>query len=229
MEKESRTYKTIQNARINLLFVILSFFIAFFSRKIFLNTLGVEFVGLTSTLQSVLGFLNLAELGIGTAISVTLFKPLKENNRIEINEIMTLMSYLYRKIGLFILISGFILSIFIPFIFSKFDGSLGIVYLGFYTFLCSSLLTYFINYRQILLSADQKNYIVTKYIQTSNIIKLLIQMWAAAQWKNAYIWIIIELIFSIPYCLILNYKIERTYPWLKTNICKYTEAVKNTH
>lgn len=226
MKKDSRTYKTIQNARVNLFFVILSFLVAFFSRKIFLDTLGVEFVGLTSTLQSVLGFLNLAELGIGTAISVTLFKPLKEKNRTEINEIMTLMSYLYRKIGVFVLISGIVLSIFIPFIFSKFEGSLGIAYLGFYTFLGSSLLTYFINYRQILLSADQKNYVVTKYIQMSNIIKLLIQMWAAAQWKNAYIWIIIELIFSIPYCLILNYKIEKTYPWLKTNVCKYKEAAK---
>lgn len=226
MNKTSRTYKTIQNARVNLLFVILSFLIAFFSRKIFLDTLGVEFVGLTSTLQSVLGFLNLAELGIGTAISVTLFKPLKENNRTEINEIMTLMSYLYRKIGFFVLISGVILSIFIPFIFSKFEGSLGVTYLGFYTFLGSSLLTYFINYRQILLSADQKNYVVTKYIQTSNIIKLLIQMWAAIQWKNPYIWIIIELIFSIPYCLILNYKIGKNYPWLQTNVCKYKDAVK---
>lgn len=226
MEKESRTYKTIQNARVNLLFVILSFLIAFFSRKIFIDTLGVEFVGLTSTLQSVLGFLNLAELGIGTAISVTLFKPLKQDNRTEINEIMTLMSYLYRKIGIFVLISGLILAIFIPFIFSKFEGSLGIVYLGFYAFLCSSLLTYFINYRQILLSADQKNYVVTKYVQTSNIIKLLIQMWAAYQWENAYIWILIELIFSIPYCLILNYKISKTYPWLKTNVCKYKEVVK---
>lgn len=226
MQKDSRTYKTIQNARVNLLFIILSILIAFFSRKIFLNNLGVEFIGLTSTLQSVLGFLNLAELGIGTAISVTLFKPLKQNDRNDINEIMTLMSYLYRRIGVFVLISGIVLSIFLPLIFSEFGDSLGIVYFAFFTFLFSSLLTYFINYRQILLSADQKNYVVTKYIQTSNIIKLLIQMWAANQWGNAYIWILIELVFSIPYCLILNYRIKITYPWLKTNVCKYKEVSK---
>ena len=65
MTSESRVKKSILNARVNLLFIFLSVLIAFFSRKIFINSLGVEFVGLTSTLQSVLGFLNLAELGVG--------------------------------------------------------------------------------------------------------------------------------------------------------------------
>lgn len=226
MDKNSRTYKTIQNAKVNLLFTILSFFIAFFSRKIFINTLGVEFVGLTSTLQSVLGFLNLAELGVGTAIGVALFKPLRQNNETEINEIMSLMASLYRRIGIFVSIGGFILSIFLPYIFSKTQCSYGIVYFCYYAFLISSLLTYFINYKQILLSADQRNYVVTKYLQISNITKLLIQMYCAYQWGNAYIWILIELIFSVPYCIILNYKIHKTYPWLRTDACKYIEATK---
>lgn len=81
MTSDSRVKKSILNARVNLLFIFLSVLIAFFSRKIFINSLGVEFVGLTSTLQSVLGFLNLAELGIGAAIGVSLYKPLADNYR----------------------------------------------------------------------------------------------------------------------------------------------------
>ena len=69
--EESRVKKSLLNARVNLIFYVLILLISFFSRKIFLNCLGVDFVGLTGTLMSLLNFLNLAELGISTAICFT--------------------------------------------------------------------------------------------------------------------------------------------------------------
>ena len=62
---ESRLKKSYLNARVNVLFYFITLFISFFSRKIFLDMLGADFVGLMGTLQNLLGFLNLAELGIG--------------------------------------------------------------------------------------------------------------------------------------------------------------------
>ena len=64
--RESRVKKTILNAQVNLLFYFIFLVLSFFSRKIFLRNLTDDFVGLTSTLQNLLGFLNLAELGIGS-------------------------------------------------------------------------------------------------------------------------------------------------------------------
>ncbi|QWP30285.1 hypothetical protein J5W80_05480 [Akkermansia muciniphila] len=58
--------------------------ISFFSRKIFLNCLGADFVGLTGTLMSLLNFLNLAELGISTAIGYVLYKPIFEHDETRI-------------------------------------------------------------------------------------------------------------------------------------------------
>ena len=68
---ESRLKKSYQNARVNVFFYLVTLFISFFSRKIFLEKLGADFVGLTGTMQNLLGFLNLAELGIGTAMIYT--------------------------------------------------------------------------------------------------------------------------------------------------------------
>ena len=65
---ESRLKKSYLNARVNVLFYFITLFISFFSRKIFLDMLGADFVGLMGTLQNLLGFLNLAELGIGASI-----------------------------------------------------------------------------------------------------------------------------------------------------------------
>lgn len=58
--EESRVKKSLLNARVNLIFYVLILLISFFSRKIFLNCLGADFVGLTGTLMSLLNFLNLA-------------------------------------------------------------------------------------------------------------------------------------------------------------------------
>lgn len=63
-----RTHKSMLNAEVNLIFYFLTLFLAFFSRKIFLDNLGTEFIGLTSTLGNILGYLNLAELGITASI-----------------------------------------------------------------------------------------------------------------------------------------------------------------
>ena len=217
MANESRVKKTILNARVNLTFYFLTLVLSFFSRKIFLGTLGTDFIGLTSTLTNLLSFLNLAELGISTAIGYVLYKPLFEHDQLKINEIISVFGYLYRWVGKIIFFCGCILSIFLPIIFPNTGFNLVIIYFAYYSFLASSLIGYFVNYRQTLLGADQKNYVVTVYFQTVNIIKTLIQITSAYYTGNYYIWIAIELTFGIIYSFILNWKINQVYPWLKSD------------
>lgn len=230
-----RVHKSIKNAKVNLIFYFLSLFFAFFSRDIFLQCLGAEFIGLTGTLGNILGYLNLAELGVGGAISFFLFKPIQSHDRERINEIISVFGFLYRKIGLFILFAGILVSCFFPFIFSKEDIGMGIVYFSFYSFLGSSLIGYFINYRQILLTADQKNYVVAIYFQSAGLVKTALQIFLAYYYRNLYVWVAIEFIFGIIGCIVLNWKINKEYPWLKTNVQsgnlllkKYPEILKNT-
>jgi len=173
-----------------------------------------------------LGFLNLAELGIGSAIGYVLYKPLFDHDQTKINEIISVMGYLYRWIGLIILGGGIILSCFLPLIFPETGFQLPLIYFAYYAFLTSSLIGYFINYRQNLLGADQRNYVVTGYFQTMNIIKTIIQMVSAYYTGNYYLWVAIELTFGIIYSLILNWKINQTYPWLKTEVKRGRELLK---
>lgn len=232
---ESRVQKSLLNARINLVFYFLSLFFAFFSRKIFLDCLGAEFIGLTGTLGNILGYLNLAELGVGAAISFHLFKPLQQYNQQQICEILSVFGYLYKRIGQAILFGGFIISLFFPLIFDKAELSMGIVYFAFYSFLGSSLIGYFINYRQILLSADQKNYLVSIYFQSAGLIKTALQILLAYYYMNLYIWVFIEFLFGVIGCIILNWKINKEYPWLNTSktegkllLKRYPNIIKDT-
>jgi len=212
-----RVKKSIKNAEVNLVFYFLALFLAFFSRKIFLECLGADFIGLNGTLSNILGYLNLAELGIGGSVGYLLYKPLQQKNKENISEILSVFGYLYNWIGGIIFGAGIIISIFFPLIFGNTQLGLGIVYFSFYSILGSSLIGYFINYRQILLSADQKNYLVAIYTQSANLIKILLQIYLAYNYKNLYLWVAIEFIFGIIGCIILNWKINMEYPWLRTH------------
>ena len=212
-----RVHKSILNAEVNVLFYFLSLFFAFFSRKIFLDNLGAEFIGLTGTLNNILGYLNLSELGISAAVGYFLFKPLQNENRQEIQNILSLLGYLYKWIGTIIGVSAFIISLLFPLIFKSANLSLGIIYFAFYSFLGSSLIGYFINYRQILLTADQKNYLVAIYYQSASLVKTALQIYLAYNYKNLYVWVAIEFLFGVIGCIILNWKINKEYPWLNVN------------
>ena len=230
-----RVHKSVLNAEVNLIFYFLTLVLAFFSRRIFLDCLGAEFIGLTGTLGNILGYLNLAELGITACIGYFLFKPLQSNNRQEIQDILSLLGYLYNWIGCIILAGGVLISLFFPLIFSKAELGLGIIYFAYYSFIGSSLIGYFINYRQILLTADQKNYLVAIYFQSANILKTILQIFLAYTYQNLYLWVGIEFFFSIIGCIILNWKINKEYPWLnvdksrgKSLLKQYPEIITKT-
>lgn len=232
---ESRVKKSLTNAKINLLFYIILLFATFFSRKIFIDSLGNEFVGLTSTLQNILGLFNLAELGVSSAIAYSLYKPLFQENRHQIKELISIFGYIYQKVGYLILSIGILVSFILPFLFKKTPLELYLIYFAYYSYLISSLLTYFLNYKQALLTADQKEYVVTAYYQSANILKILIQIYLLLHYKSPYLWLIIELGFSLLYSIILNKRMKQIYPWLACNIKEgkkylryYPEIMKNT-
>ena len=213
----SRVKYALKNIKVNLLFYLLYTFVGFFSRKIFLEYLGDEFLGVVGTLQGVLGFLNLAELGIGTAIGFALYKPLLDNDREQLNKIVSLMGYLYKRVALLVLGIGIICSFFFGYFFDDSTLSLVLILYCFYAFLFSSLLGYLVNFHQTLLQADQKEYIITSYLQTSNIIRLILQTAIAYYYANLYLWITLELVFSIIYSFIIRYRLKQHYPWLDFN------------
>ena len=60
-----RTSKSLKNSQVAIVIQILSLIVGFISRKIFLDFLGTEILGLNTTATSILNFLNIAELDVG--------------------------------------------------------------------------------------------------------------------------------------------------------------------
>ncbi len=230
-----RVHRSIMNIKVGMLFYILSLFLAFFSRRIFLDCLGAEFIGLTGMLMNIMSFLSVAELGIGTSIVYFLYKPLQEDNHDQINEVMSMLAFLYRCIGILIGIIGVIISIFFPWWFNNLTTGLPLVYFAFFSFLASSMAGYIFNYKQLLVSANQKQYLVNSYFQTIGIVQNIAQILLAYYYRNLWLWIVVGLIFTIIGIIIFNHRIQQLYPWLnidlkkgRQNLKKYPEVLKKT-
>lgn len=219
MSGESRVKKTLLNMRINMIAYFIAIIVSFFTRKIFLDQLGAEFMGLSTTINSFLGFLNLAELGVGASIAYYLYKPIFQRDRKSINEIISIMGYLYRWIGSIILFSGIVLSFFLPLIFEKTEFSWIVIYYCFYAQLFSSLIGYFVNYKpSTLFSADQRQYLVNGYFQATQFLMIVIQAVLAIYIRSYLLYITITLLFSIINTIILNWKFKKVYPWVQTDV-----------
>ena len=230
-----RVHRSVMNIKVGLLFYVLSLFLAFFSRKVFLDCLGAEFIGLTDILGNIMTFLSVAELGVGTSIVFFLYKPLQEDNHDKINEIVSMLAYLYRCIGLIIGCIGLVISIFFPWWLGNLETDLFLVYFAFYSFLANSMVGYIFNYRQLLLSANQKQYIVHSYFQTIGLLQSLTQIILAYYFRNLYLWVIVGLVYTIIGCILFNRHIGKEYPWLKIdlqagrrNLKQYPEILKKT-
>ena len=85
------------------------------------------------------------------------------------------------------------------------------------------------------MGADQKNYVVTAYFQSAVLIKTLLQMGLVYYTGNYYLWISLELLLGITYSIILNWKVNQVYPWLKSEVKqgkllfkKYPEVTRYT-
>ena len=230
-----RVHRSVMNIKVGMIFYVLSLFLAFFSRKVFLDCLGAEFIGLTGMLMNIMSFLSVAELGIGTSIVYFLYKPLQEDNHEKINEVMSMLAFLYRCIGAVIGSIGIVVSLFFPWWFDNLTTGLPLVYFAFYSFLGSSVAGYVFNYKQLLVSANQKQYLVSAYFQTIAIVQSLVQILLAYYYRNLWLWVVVGFVFTIIGIIVFNYRIRQLYPWLQVdlkkgheNLKKYPEVLKKT-
>lgn len=221
-----RVHRSVMNIKVGMVFYALSLILAFFSRKVFLDCLGNEFLGLTGMLMNIMSFLSVAELGIGTSIVYFLYKPLQEDNRQKINEVMSMLAYLYRCIGLIIGAGGLLVSLFFPWWYGRLSVGLPLVYFAFYSFLASSVAGYVFNYKQLLVSANQKQYLVNAYFQTIGIVQSLVQILLAWYYRNLWLWVVVGLVFTIIGIIVFNIRIRQLYPWLRINLKEGRQNLK---
>lgn len=234
-EKTTRSRSSAKNAIVSLVYYFISNVFTFVMRTFLINNIGIEYAGLNSLLVSLIGMLNIAELGLSTAVGYSLYKPIAENDYQKMNEILCLYKYLYRIIAVVVGIVGIIITIFIS---SFVTTSINIseVRISFILYLAATVISYLLTFLNVLPSADQKNYLVVRIQSNGKIIKNILQLISIVVFKNFYIWLIIEILASATIYIYTNLRIKKLYEWyepqksltFKELIGRYKDIVKRT-
>lgn len=158
LERTKNSISGIRSGIINKLVVLIAPFIV---RTIFIRTLGMEYLGLNSLFSSILNILNLAELGVGSAIVFSLYSAIANNDEEKICCLMNFYKKVYRIIGIIVIIIGLLI---LPFINVLCNGDIPSdmnIYILFLMYLANTALTYFLYaYKNCLLSAYQQTNIL---------------------------------------------------------------------
>ncbi|MGL5822040.1 MAG: lipopolysaccharide biosynthesis protein [Sarcina sp.] len=221
-----RVENSVKNVKYNFIMYIISMLLGFVSRSFFIRELGIDLLGVNSIIANLLGFLNIAELGISMAITYSLYKPLSDKDNKKIGEIMLLFRHYYRRISFFVLIFGIILSLFLKF-FIKGQESLANVYIYYYLFLVNAVITYLFSYRQTLIIADQREYIITISTNVAKIVKIGIQILILVLFQSYIAWILLEIIFNLGNLLYLAKKCEKLFPEVNFKEKQDIKKIKN--
>ena len=214
--KDTRTANATRNVIFGVINRFVTLVLPFVTRTIVLYLFGASFLGIGTLFSSILSFLSLAELGLGTAIVYTMYRPIAENDYIRLNALLNYYRKLYRIIGLVILVIGTLLVPAVPFLIKK-DPPAGInVYLLYYLYLINSVVSYFFaGYKQSLLAAHQRNDITSNITTGVNLFVQFGQIFILYCTKNFYAYAIIPIIGTLITNALNSYITNKKYPNIK--------------
>ena len=226
----SRTSKGLKNSKVALLYYIIEMVLGFISRTVFIRYIGADVLGLNTTANNLLQFLNLAELGIGTAVAFSLYKPLADDDRQSIYEIISIQGWLYRRIALVVAAGALLLMAFFPVFFKKMELPLWYAYASFGVLLYTALLTYFFNYKQVILTASQQEYKIAYSYKSLMMARNIAQILAIIYLPNGYVWwLVLQVVFGTLATISLHLMVNRTFPYLSEVTTKVGKELRQKY
>lgn len=190
--KIDRTKNAARNMVYGGVYRIYQIIVPFLMRTAMIYFMGVQYLGLNSLFTSILQVLSLAELGVGSAMVYSMYKPVAEDNVQEICSLMRLYRFYYRIIGLVIGILGILVLPFLPYLIEgdvPQDINLYIIY---FLNLGSTVLSYWLfAYRNCLLNAYQRGDVINKIMIVTSTVQYLLQLFVLCFLQDYYLYLIV--------------------------------------
>ena len=216
MAKIERTKNATRNIIFGVILKVYQIAVPFIMRTAMIYFMGVQYLGLNSLFTSVLQVLNLAELGVGSAMVYSMYKPIAEDDNTTICALMNLYRTYYRAIGMIIAVVGAALTPFIPKLISG-DVPSGInIYILYLLNLGATVLSYWLfAYKNSILQAHQRTDVVSKVTLFTNSIQYALQLFALWAFRNYYLFVIVALAIQALTNVVTAIAADRIYPQFK--------------
>ena len=211
----TRTTYSALNAIIGMSSQVITTLVGLISRKVFVMMLGYEMQGVNTTFTSIISMISLAELGIGTAIICNLYKPLAEQDEEKIISLMQLYSKVYRAIAGIVFVIGICVC---PFLNMLIEEDVDTLYLTvlYLLFLMDAVISYLFAYKRSIITADQRNFIITLVHTFAQIAMNALQILVLLKTKSFILFLVLKVLFRFIENAIISYIANKQYPFIKT-------------
>ena len=216
MAKIERTKNATRNIIFGVILKAYQIIVPFLIRTAMIYLMGVQYLGLNSLFTSILQVLNLAELGVGSAMIYSMYKPIAEDDNATICALMKLYKTYYRIIGLVIAVIGCALTPFIPKLISGDVPDNLNIYLLYLLNLGATVLSYWLYaYKNCILQAHQRVDIVSKVSLVTSTIQYALQLLVLWLFKDYYLYVIVLLATQALTNITTAMCADRIYPQFK--------------
>lgn len=214
MNIKSRTQNSLKNISTGIMVQIISIIANFVVRYIFIKYLNEEYLGISGLFTNILSVLSLVDLGFGSALVYSMYKPLAEKNNKKLQAIMNLYRRVYIYIGILVGIIGLAIIPFMDYIITD-KPNINNLILIYIMYLLNSVSSYFIAYKRSILSADQKEYISSHYRYIFIMIRSIVQISVLTIFKSFILYLFVQIICTILENVVISKKVDEIYPFLK--------------
>lgn len=185
----------------------------FIVRTVLIHVLSAEYSGLNSLFSSILQILSLTELGFSNAIVYSMYKPVAEDDKEKVCALLNIYKKAYRYIGLVILTVGAAISPLLPKLINGTVPSDINLYILYYIYLFNTVISYFLfAYKTSLLSAYQREDIVSRNTLGVNILLYILQIISLHAFHNYYYYVIFIPVTTIILNLFNNRAVDQLFP-----------------
>lgn len=216
--KTNRIKNSISNIIFGVVFRMINVFFPFIIKSFIIWKIGIQYLGLNSLFTSILSVLSLTELGVGSALVYTMYKPAAENDKDKLCSLLNYYKYIYRNIGLIILVIGIIILPMLKlFISGSYPSDVNIYFL-FLIYLADTVISYFMfSYKYAILEVYQKNSVESIIHSFISFLLYLSQIIVLMLFSNYYAYAILIPLSTILLNIIRKIVVDRMYPDLNTH------------
>ena len=204
------TRRNIVSAAVN---KVLGLLFPFLNRTLFLWLMGPEYLGLNGLFTSILGVLMLAELGFGTAVVCSMYKPIADDDKELIGAYLGFYRTVYRWVGAAIFGVGLCL---LPFLRGLVHGGVPAdvdLHLLYLIHLANTAISYFFfAYRGSVLGAHHRNDVLANIRTAVSVVQYVATFLVLLLTRNYYAYVFVTVAFTIVSNLLIFRESRRLFP-----------------
>lgn len=209
--EESRTQNVLKNTGTGVFVRLIHLILNFALKTVFIKVLGIQYTGVSSLFSDILTILSFAELGIGSAITYALYKPVAEDDQRQIAKLMNFYKSAYRMVAVIVFFTGVSLIPFLGYLVKDVPDIKENIAVIYFLYVVNTTCSYLLIYKSAILTAKQKKYEISCIEGFMAVIRLLVECVILLVFRQFMIYLTVDILLTILQNALIAHRASREY------------------